>query len=416
MKNVSFNLDQFLFVFLIIAFATNNLLINCATILIVLRCTYIFFKDKKSISLFDKIPKTVLVSLLLFFVFATITNFVKISDQAIMLKSFREYKWICVFFFYSYFLLNRFKLKWLYHLNSFYIVVSIVAIYSFVQFFTGLDPIGTHKEVMGGSFPHRSIGFFGMPITFSYLMGALFFLLFPIVYWQGECFKNKKFVTLAMVLMLLTVIATQTRISWIAIFLVFMFLALFYIKRLRVFLLIAILAAPVIYSVSPDRLQDRIKSTLDLRSKGENKGRIYVWRAHFSIFSDNILLGNGISNYKKSVKSYFDQNGIKSRLVAHAHNTFIHMLSSQGILGFIPFMVFYLYFIFILLRRSTSVNSELGLLRLGLLSSLLFLYIGGLTEVLIIDSETIHIMSLLWALVVVTVINENKKVPTNTML
>jgi len=402
--------NYFLFAGLLLAFVSSGALIHAITILIAIVSIKNIFKNIKSVYVFKKIPVVFLIPLILFFVFGMVTSFFSIEKTKYFYLSLKEYKWILVFLLYFYYIYNNFKLEWMQAKKYVFAVVGVVTLYAIWQVFSGIE-LTTGKALLGAKIPYRSNGPFGIPITFSYLYGGVFFLFLPVVY---NTFKSlskplKVFYVTSLVLAIISIFASQTRAAWVGLFFTFIPLSLIYLKKTRLIALAVILTLPVIYFTSSQKIQHRISSIVDYKATGYNKGRIDLWSAHFELFKSKPILGNGMRNYYDFVKSYYLKHDIKKTIVSHAHNTYLHILSSQGLLGFIPFLIFFLYLLYIGFLCVISTEGEYYFLSLGLLSSQVFLHFGGLTEVLVMDSEVIHFLSLIWALTIVVYIKRVKK-------
>ncbi len=85
------------------------------------------------------------------------------------------------------------------------------------------------------------------------------------------------------------------------------------------------------FVLSDELMYARIQLTLE----DGNTGRNDLWEASFNIFMDHPIIGVGRAGFKPLMEEYYGS-------AMGAHNAFLEILASTGIIGFIIFMVFYL--------------------------------------------------------------------------
>ncbi|MDO4962884.1 MAG: O-antigen ligase family protein [bacterium] len=97
-----------------------------------------------------------------------------------------------------------------------------------------------------------------------------------------------------------------------------------------------------------------IKTTV----KTGGNSRLTIWKNSLSIVKNNYLVGVGYDNFYLVYKDNLDDvnfNGVKI-IVDKAHNTYLNMLVSSGILGFIPYILLLLTVFIIGLKEKTNIN------------------------------------------------------------
>jgi len=406
----------FLFTALLVSFMVSNALMQLISTLLVVAAVIHIFKNKDKINYFSKIPPYITWSILGFVGLGFLTSFLYIEDTELLLDALKEYKWIFSYFLFGYLLYNFFNNSWIKKSHYTLAIAIIISIYAIWQAFYGMDLItGDHSRVIGKEPLYRSIGTFGLPLTFAYLYGSLFFIFLPQIRGFKNKYATKKLLILATSLLLISVILSQTRGAWLALLATTFICGLFFFKKLRLILLVLVLTSPAIYNFAPSNFKGRVKSIVDVKQGGVNKGRLNVWAAHYSRFKDSPWLGSGISNYHSYIKEYYAKNNVNSEFIAHAHNSYLHILSAQGILGFMPFMIFHIGFLFLAYKcylSSDIVSSTLGISSFG---TQLYLYFGGLTEAVFLDSELNQMLSLVWALTTVLYIKGKDKLRAQTL-
>src|SRR5206468_1777859 len=76
-----------------------------------------------------------------------------------------------------------------------------------------------------------------------------------------------------------------------------------------------------------------------------NEDRRNVWKANIAMFKDHIWTGIGAGQNEERLDEYYKKLGIESTFGGHAHNNYIQMLSTTGLLGFFFYMLFILSFL-----------------------------------------------------------------------
>ncbi len=126
----------------------------------------------------------------------------------------------------------------------------------------------------------------------------------------------------------------------------------------RLLPLVLFLLAPLLAYQASDRVSARVDTAVnevetyfDRLKQGETNTingtaiRFEMWRAGWLVFKDNPLLGAGWGNYTKAVKPYVSENGLSQHVLnhGHAHNAYVEVLMSLGLVGFIIFMGMFFY-------------------------------------------------------------------------
>ena len=129
------------------------------------------------------------------------------------------------------------------------------------------------------------------------------------------------------------------------------------------------------------------------------RDRVYLWRSHWAMFSDNPLLGVGMNMTEKHIQEYHLQINGEPSLMSHAHNNFLQVLSNTGFIGFVFFLWFTLKLLIMNIKgiqRFSFDSQEKGVL-IGYLGAFVCLHISGLTEANFFDGEVLHLFIFLTA-------------------
>ncbi|ALP52171.1 hypothetical protein Tel_02865 [Candidatus Tenderia electrophaga] len=94
--------------------------------------------------------------------------------------------------------------------------------------------------------------------------------------------------------------------------------------------------------------------------------RFEMWRAGWMVFQDNPVFGVGWGNYNKAVQPYIDAERLSKNVARHdhAHNAYVEVLMSLGLVGFMLFlgMLFYPIYHFIKTYTLSPESALFGLL------------------------------------------------------
>lgn len=387
---------NFLFFLLIIALPTSMALMELATWLMFLSAVILVFVPvtglvKPKWHLFK--DKNIDVFLLLFVfasIFVTLVNFNLSWDQKI--ECVKELRWILPLYSYSY-LIRMFepqKNKKL--LYAFLSLVLIGVIYSFIQAFVGWDLVRADSNY-GGTWVNgvelwRSKGFFSNTMTFSYIYGMYFSFL--TAHFMGRVELGAKtakdfFIYFIFVLMGVTLLLTQTRGMWIAVFV--MLCTLIYLKfpkRAKIILAsFFVILGLSIWQIP--FLNHKVKTVFVLDGSNEsNFHRINIWKANIQMIKENPILGIGYRRNADELQNYYEKMGIEDSFVGHAHNVYLQVFAGSGVVVFSLYMLFAIS----LFRLSVLMYREgQSLWILGGVGAQVVYHVGALTENVFMDGE-----------------------------
>lgn len=186
---------------------------------------------------------------------------------------------------------------------------------------------GTTRLILFGENPNG--------IGIKAVIGLLIMLSFIIE--RRDVKKLKKIIFIISFFLIITMIsATASRGALFAFFIGSFIMILLLKKKMSIKIPIVILSGIVAvylinFFLSNELFYMRIMQTLEEGNTGRDK----LWHAAYNIFIDNPTLGVGRSGFFSYMKSYYgDAMG--------AHNLFLEILATTGIVGFIFFMFFYL--------------------------------------------------------------------------
>lgn len=264
--------------------------------------------------------------------------------------------------------------SWKIYLNCLLAGVLGVAVYGIVQYYPGVFHINLFQ-----SGPSRILSTLGNP---AYTAMTLIFGMAIGIYLLIRTKYKHEYYIYGSVLGVLFFAFTLTGIrgaylGFIIGLFATVFLLLFIstnrlIKRVTIGLLLFLLIGIILFFLFRDRpifLKIPIVSQLtsiDLTS-GTIKTRLISWRAVMKGFKDNPILGVGLENYGVVFNKYFDplyySLASSEPYFDRAHNSFLDILATTGLVGSIAFLILIIY-LFIYLwrgwRHGYLVHSELA--------------------------------------------------------
>lgn len=178
------------------------------------------------------------------------------------------------------------------------------------------------------------------------LLGAFLNICLGISLYSYFKEKSKLFIILSLILSL-AIILTFSRSAYLFLAIQIFLWAVFRMKKIILFSLIFL----VLISLLIPRFKERVVGGLYIDSSA--KERIESWQDGLTIFRKNILLGVGFNNLRDA---YQDTNLLKTYSLTGGHSgagvdsSFIFILASTGILGFVA----YGYFIIHLFKFKTD--------------------------------------------------------------
>lgn len=291
-------------------------------------------------------------------------------------------------------------------LNIFLVGSTIVGIYAIFQHFTCIDLVRPDRPLspapVDGATTCQSIGFLSHHLTYGYSAGLLICFAFA-----GLLLGKRKSVLHRMGFFISTVIIgaslvwTYGRGVWIAVGLSFFVMAAYVSKKhFFSFVLIAGLIFGVAYTSNPE-LKERFNSIWSDQhfSNVERQG---LWKANFEMFKDHPWLGVGYGQNLPRLQEYYQKVNVQREWGGHAHNNYLQMLSTTGILGFFCYMLFVLTFLLMTHRLWLDIPETHfwhRVIVLGALGAQICLHTGGVTQWNFGDAEVNHLFIFILAMV-----------------
>lgn len=259
---------------------------------------------------------------------------------------------------------------------------------------TGQVYIPGHSQIFGG----RVAGLVNSA-TYHAHAGALLFVFCALyLYRNWQKARSLDLVVLVSTFLLgLSVYFTYTRGAIFA--LVCACLASVFIaskKHFLVILALLIVVGSAAIKMDP-LLTQRLEQSID--PERIDPSRLGLLAAHKQMFRDHFWFGFGYDLYRDSpvMRDYAHRFGVPDSLAnSHAHNQYLQMLSSTGILGGLSFVLLHFYILFVAWRNYRNNDEAINTALLATQFCLLLLY---LTDQTFEYAKIQHIIVVSWALI-----------------
>lgn len=277
-------------------------------------------------------------------------------------------------------------------------VAGVWGIYGIVQHFTPLDIFRPdHRGII--ELPSVK-GFFHTTGPFNHHLSFANAFTFPFALALGGFFVSTRwrlwFGVLATVLGV-AIFYSYSRVAWIMLLVMALLTVIKVIPRFRIAISLVVLLGAFFTTFFFEPVRHRIfDQTLVQRE--------LIWKANWMMFKEHPLLGVGYNQneYLSGKYVYLVEPNGQNLFVGHAHNNFLQILSSTGIIGISVFVFFWLSFLFPVTRAYLKSQGWDRVWLLGVLLALFGFHINGLTQWNFGDAEVNHnlmiVMGLGWAL------------------
>jgi O-antigen ligase len=155
-------------------------------------------------------------------------------------------------------------------------------------------------------------------------------------------------------------------------------------RRLAAVLAVAFLAQVAIFAMP--RSYHRfyfLKEPLSRTHDRSVRSRMVLWSMALEMWRDHPWLGVGLGDF--TVEAEKRLRGRYTKSTGHAHNMYLQVLATQGVIGFVPFVLFWALFLRELFGRARRGDTFAR----GVAFAVVALLVGSLTENAIDDSEVL---------------------------
>ncbi len=311
------------------------------------------------------------------------------SDFSIPMKSIlkTKYYWIGALsivpfsFYFQEYLSSERKNKMLKELLwTLLVSASVATVSGLIGYYTGYNPLR-----MATVSSARNGGLFGMVMTYGHSIAWLSLGVAALAF-QSE--KVKHLISLRWLIFFLCIFlfglfTSHVRGAWIA----FLAGCLVIHRKLTVFGVLLLMVCVGGLSIYRSDFMEQ-----QIIRRGSNEERLGCWLGAIKAFQEKPVLGWGYLNYEPHSKSIKQKYGLPHpEFGGHAHNDFLEILATSGVLGGISFLAW----IFLWLRE-IKMRKDLGT---SLVTPLWVAFlVSGLTQVTFNDGENTFFLMLLYSL------------------
>ncbi|MCB9094290.1 MAG: O-antigen ligase family protein [Halobacteriovoraceae bacterium] len=279
-------------------------------------------------------------------------------------------------------------------LYTFMTFTSLATLSGLIGLYTGYNPL----RFSAACDPERNCGMYGMLMTYAHGI-AWFNLLMLGMLKHSRIVQNvldKRFLIITTLINLIGMYLTYTRGAFLAFIAALPFFLLW--KRFKLFISILTFFTIVLGAISYIELSN-IKLAKDETQeiyrlgRGNNESRLALYKTAYRIFLEKPLTGIGFNNFGNLVKDYKIKFNIKEDInfKSHAHNNYFEILADTGLLGFIPFIFFFLFWFIEMLKRRDILGDIVQVFIIGFAGS-------GLTQSTIVDSENLFFVFIVYVI------------------
>jgi O-antigen ligase len=312
------------------------------------------------------------------------------------LSDWQSYWILLVYFYVAYGLWSRRARRVVYWilLGS----TALSCLVAFAQYGGGLDL----RVIRISAQPRPSSTLFIM--TFAGILAQLVTVNFAVIFRRGRLGRLEWLVGGALVLQVIAILLTHTRGAWVALAAGIGTVTVLLKKRGPWVVAGVLVAAVVAFAAADSRIRDKIISipqTVRGPTDVNVSTRFVLWDISWELIKRHPIVGVGMGDFSIEAEKLVGERHTET--VTDAHNIYLQVLATRGMVGFIPFV----YFWFVLLRtlararQRTAVRSAPGpapfgfYFASGVLGAAVALLVGALTENNIDDSEVFTAFMLL---------------------
>lgn len=182
----------------------------------------------------------------------------------------------------------------------FNLLIAVLVIQALISLGELTQYIISISEGMNKPFGEIRIDYLAYPLTSGEIKMMIFFLFFPLIFLKGRSmFMDKRVLVGLLVPVLISMILTQSRNVFIALFVCMIIVGILINKKfLLTFLAVIIIGGLFL----PSKYTERIKSITDL-DHPSNAPRLTMWQNGWKMFINNPIIGVGDNKVWKSINT-----------------------------------------------------------------------------------------------------------------
>jgi O-antigen ligase len=240
-------------------------------------------------------------------------------------------------------------------------------------------------------------------MTFAGILYQLITVNFCVLFRRGRFSRLEWLLTGGLVLQVIGLFLTLTRGAWLALAAGLSTASVILRKRGPVAVLAILIAAVVAFAAGDSRVRRKIISiprSLHAPTDVNVSTRYVLWDVSWQLIKRHPILGVGMGDYTTEAEKLIGDRHVET--ATDSHNVYLQVLATRGLVGFLPFVFFWIVLFRTLWRtRSPAAAPAAGATSFhrhfasGVFAAAVALLIGALTENNIDDSEVFTAFMLL---------------------
>jgi O-antigen ligase len=196
----------------------------------------------------------------------------------------------------------------------------------------------------------------------------------------------------ASVMIFAALLLTMTRGAWIAVFAGLAAACVLLRNRVLIVATLLALVVMLVYTEENKNDQGRTLAVDSFATEQADRNvatRLVLWDMSWHMFLDHPLLGVGMGDYSIEAEKRLAARHV--RTTVDSHNIYLQLLATRGLLGFIPFVAYFVVLVLTLWKRLRAAvpGSMARYYAIGALAATAALLAGALTENNIDDAEVL---------------------------
>jgi O-antigen ligase len=225
-------------------------------------------------------------------------------------------------------------------------------------------------------------------MTFAGIIYQLIVLNCALLLTHAMSARRRLFLAATVAIQLAAIMFTMTRGAWLALAAGLVAVCVMARNKVAVGAAIALVSALAVFAVTSHKgrsIPEMVRSGLDI----DASTRVVLWDIAWDLFRENPVFGVGMGDF--SIEADRRLAGRRVTTTVDAHNIYLQVLSTRGLVGFLPFAWLW----FVLLRELFRSKQRLARGSLdygyvvGAIATTVAVLVGGLTELNIDDGEVL---------------------------
>jgi O-antigen ligase len=223
-------------------------------------------------------------------------------------------------------------------------------------------------------------------MTFAGIIYQLIVLNCALLFTSAMRARHRIVLAAVVAIQIAAIMFTMTRGAWLALAAGLVALCVLLKNRVVSWIAAALVLALVVFAVGAHKgrsIPELVRSGLDI----DASTRIVLWDIAWDLFKQHPFTGVGMGDYTIEADKLLA--GRRVTTTVDTHNVYLHILATRGIVGFVPFVLFWTVLLRRLLRmrRRTDKGSLDHQYAVGAIAATIAVLVGALTELNIDDSE-----------------------------